>query len=186
MQLEGYVNASWADNPDDRRSTCGLLFSFGGGLVFWKSGRQSLVAHSTTESEYIALSVAAREAAALRRLVLEVLQQQHGPIEIYEDNQPAIDLLQKPPGADSRTKHMDVRFHYIRQEVNRGAITVVKIPTEHQAADGLTKPLDRSSTLRSSSSSASSIATALSITTVEWELTIDSLEVDDLTQLQHL
>ena len=62
---------------------------------------------------------------------------------IYEDNQLAIDLLGKPPGADSRTKHMDVRFHYIRQEVNRGTIMVFKIPTEYQAADGLTKPLNR-------------------------------------------
>jgi hypothetical protein len=143
LQLEGFVDASWADNTDDRRSTCGLVFTFGGGPIFWKSGRQSLIAHSTTESEYIALSVAAREAATLRRLISEVLQKQHGTVTLHEDNQPAIDLLRKPPGADSRTKHMDVRFHYIRQEVNRGAVTVVKIPTEHQAADGLTKPLDR-------------------------------------------
>jgi hypothetical protein len=56
---------------------------------------------------------------------------------------PAIDLLGKPPGADCCTKHMDVRFHYIRQEVNRGAIVVFKISTEHQAANGLTKLLDR-------------------------------------------
>jgi hypothetical protein len=62
---------------------------------------------------------------------------------LYEDNHPAIDLLRKPPGADSRTKHMDVRFYYIRQEVNRGAIMVFKIPTEHQAANSLTKPLHR-------------------------------------------
>jgi hypothetical protein len=143
LQLEGFVDASWADNTDDRRSTCGLLFTFGGGPIFWKSGRQSLIAHSTTESEYIAMSVAAREAATLRRLISEVLQKQYGAITLHEDNQPAIDLLGKPPGADSRTKHMDVRFHYIRQEVNRGAIMVFKIPTEHQAADGLTKPLDR-------------------------------------------
>lgn len=143
LQLEGYVDASWADNADDRRSTCGVLFKFGGGPVFWKSGRQSIVALSTTESEYIAMSVAAKEAAALRRLVSEILDEEQGAIVVHEDNQPAIDLLRKPPGADTRTKHMDVRYHYIRQEVDRGAIKVVKIPTEHQAADGLTKPLDR-------------------------------------------
>ena len=89
------------------------------------------------------MSVAAREAAILRRLISEVLQKQHSAVTLYEDNQPAIDLLGKPPGADSRTKHMDIRFYYIRQEVDRGAIMVAKIPTEHQAADGLTKPLDR-------------------------------------------
>jgi hypothetical protein len=77
------------------------------------------------------MSVATREAAILRPLISEVLQRQYGTITLYEDNQPAINLLTKPPGANSRTKHMDVRFHYIRQEVNRSAITVVKIPTEH-------------------------------------------------------
>ena len=143
LQLEGFVDSSWADNSDDRRSTCGMVFRFGGGPIFWKSGRQSVVATSTTEAEYVAMSLAAREAAALRRLVSEVLQEQHPAIVMHEDNQPAIDLLDKPPGANTRTKHMDVKYHFIRQEVDRGAIIVVKIPTDKQAADGLTKPLDR-------------------------------------------
>lgn len=143
LQLEGFVDASWADNSDDRRSTCGFVFKFGGGPVFWKSGRQSVVATSTTEAEYVALSLAAREAAALRRLVTEVLNEQHPAIVLHEDNQPAIHLLNKPPGADTKTKHMDVKYHFIRQEVDRGAIVVVKIPTGSQAADGLTKSLDR-------------------------------------------
>jgi transposase InsO family protein len=143
LQLEGFVDASWADNSDDRRSTCGFVFKFGGGPVFWKSGRQSVIATSTTEAEYVAMSLAAREAAALRRLVSEVLQEKHPAIILHEDSQPAIYLLNKPPGADTRTKHMDVKYHFIRQEVDRGAIAVVKIPTDKQAADGLTKSLDR-------------------------------------------
>jgi hypothetical protein len=143
LQLEGFVDASWADNIDDRRSTCGFVFMFGGGPVFWKSGRQSVVATSTTEAEYVALSLAAREAAALRRIVTEVLRQQHPAIVLHEDNQPAIHLLSKPPGANTKTKHMDVKYHFIRQEVERGAIVVVKIPTDKQAADGLTKSLEK-------------------------------------------
>jgi hypothetical protein len=137
------VDASWADNRDDRRSTCGFVFEFGGGPIFWKSGRQSTVAGSTPEAEYVAMSLAAREATALRRLISEVLGQQHLTVVLYEDNQPAIHLLTKLPGADTKTKHMDVKYHFIRQEVDRGAITVVKIPTDKQAADGLTKSLDR-------------------------------------------
>jgi hypothetical protein len=124
------MDASWADNSDDRRSTCGFLFKFGGGPVFWKSGRQSIIAISTTEAEYVAMSLAAREAVTLRRLVSKVLQEQHPAIILYEDNQPVIYLLNKPPSANTRTKHMDVKYYFIRQEVNRGAITVVKIPTE--------------------------------------------------------
>lgn len=143
LQLEGFVDASWADNSEDRRSTCGFVFMFGGGPVFWKSGRQGIVTTSTTEAEYVAMSLAAREAAALRRLVTEVFRKQHPAIVLHEDNQPAIHLLNKPPGANTKTKHMDVKYHFIRQEVDRSAIVVVKIPTEKQAADGLTKPLEK-------------------------------------------
>ena len=89
------------------------------------------------------MSLAAREAAALRRLVSEVLHEKHPAIVLHEDNQPSIDLLKRPPGTDSRTKHIDVRYHFIRQEVERGIIAVVKIGTNLQAADGLTKPLDK-------------------------------------------
>jgi hypothetical protein len=143
LELEGYVDASWADDLDNRRSTCGLVFKFSGGPVFWKSGRQAIVTHSATEAEYVAMSLAARENAALRGLVSEILNKSHDAVILHEDNQPAIHLLDKPPGADTKTKHMDVRYHHIRQEVERGAITVMKIPTDHQAADGLTKSLDR-------------------------------------------
>jgi hypothetical protein len=96
LELEGFVDASWADNRDDRRSTCGFMFKFGGGPIFWKSGRQSTVATSTTEAEYVAMSLAAREAAALRRLVSEVLREQHPTVVLYEDNQPAIHLERIP------------------------------------------------------------------------------------------
>jgi hypothetical protein len=97
----------------------------------------------TTEAEYVAISLAAHEAATLRRLVSEVLREQYPTVVLHEDNQPVIHLLIKPPGADTKTKHIDVKYHFIRQEVDRGAIIVVKIPTDKQAADGLTKSLDR-------------------------------------------
>jgi len=143
LRLEGFVDALWADDCDDRRSTCGFVFMFGGGLVFWKSGCQGIVATSTTEAEYVAISLAAREAAMLRRLVTEVFREQYPAIVLHKDNQLAIHLLNKLLGADTKTKHMDVKYHYIRQEVDRGAIVVVKIPTDKQAADGLTKPLKK-------------------------------------------
>ena len=143
LQLEGFVDASYADNLDDRRSTAGLVFKLGHGPVYWKSGRQPIVTLSTTEAEYVAMTQAAKEAVFLKRLVAEVLHKEQGPIVIHEDNQPSIDLLKRPPGTDSRTKHIDVRYHFIRQEVERGIIAVVKIGTDLQAADGLTKPLDK-------------------------------------------
>ena len=89
------------------------MFKYHGGPISFKSGRQPLEAQSTTEAEYIALSLAAREAAALRNLLFEMYLDDGNPTTIYEDNQPAIDLLSKSTG-DSRTKHIDLRWHYIR------------------------------------------------------------------------
>jgi hypothetical protein len=87
------------------------------------------------------MTLAAREAAALKNLLQELGINQ-GPVAIYEDSQPAIDLL-KRSAADGKSKHIDLRWHYIRQEVNNGHITVHKVHTNNQAADGLTKPLNR-------------------------------------------
>jgi hypothetical protein len=87
LQLESFVDASCADNTDDRRSMRGLVFTFSGDPIYWKSGRQFLIARSTTESEYIAMSVAARDAVTIRRLISEVLQKQHGAVTLYENNQ---------------------------------------------------------------------------------------------------
>lgn len=142
LSLQGYSDASFADDLDNRRSTCGYLFTLGNmGPISFKSGRQPLVAQSTTEAEYIAMTLAAREAAALKNLLQELGVQQ-GPVAIHEDSQPAIDLLRRS-AADGRSKHIDLRWHYIRQEVDNGHVTVHKVHTSDQAADGLTKPLDR-------------------------------------------
>jgi hypothetical protein len=117
---------------------------FAGGPVCWKSGRQPIVALSTTEAEYIAMTLAAKEAAAIRKLLddLFYLGEDHHTIMLHEDNLPAIDLLSRT-SSDGRTKHIDVRYHYIRQEVEKGAIKVAKVKTCDQVADGLTKALDR-------------------------------------------
>lgn len=87
------------------------------------------------------MTIAAREAAYLRNLLLELGRPQE-TVTLNEDNQPAIDLL-KRSAADGKSKHIDLRWHYIRQEVDNGHIHVQKIHTNDQAADGLTKPLDK-------------------------------------------
>ena len=144
LGLQAFSDSSFADDSDDRKSTCGFVFMFAGGPVCWKSGRQPIVALSTTEAEYIAMTLAAKEAAAMRKLLNELLYlgEDHHTIVLHEDNLPAIDLLSRT-SSDGRTKHIDVRYHYIRQEVEKGAIKVAKVKTCDQVADGLTKALDR-------------------------------------------
>ena len=95
----GFSDADWAGDVDDRKSTSGYIFSVGGAPVSWKSRKQTCVALSTAEAEYISLTIAAQEAIWLNRLLAE-LQLQKEPLEpaiIYEDNQSAISIWQRTP-----------------------------------------------------------------------------------------
>jgi hypothetical protein len=138
----GYSDSDWAGDADTRRSTSGYSFFVAGGLVSWKSKRQPIVTLSSTEAEYTALTEALREAAWLRGLLSELgfdkasLQ----PLLIFEDNQSTIQLATNHANSN-RTKHIDVRNHYCRQEYTSGYIDIQYVPTDLQVADGFTKPL---------------------------------------------
>lgn len=104
----GYSDSDWAGDCDDRHSTSGGLFLYGSGAICWASKKQPVVALSTAESEYIALSAAKQEAAWLQKLFSD-LQMPLQPIVMMEDNQGAIALARNPV-AHSRTKHIDIRY----------------------------------------------------------------------------
>ena len=142
--IEGFTDASYADDKDTAKSTGGYLFTCAGGLISWKSGRQPTVSQSTTEAEYISAALAAKEAAYISSLADEIIfLRDVRPITIFGDNEASITLAHKPI-VDGRTKHINVKYHYLRQEVANEAIKLVWIPTKDQSADGLTKPLSRS------------------------------------------
>jgi hypothetical protein len=110
--------------------------------VAWVSRQQSVVAFSTAEAEYIALSEGAREATWLRRVGHDLGVTSPWPIPIHLDNQAALSL--GGSGADSsRTKHIDVHCHFVRQQVAREVLRLVYIPTAENPADLLTKPLPK-------------------------------------------
>ena len=111
--LAGYSDADWAGDIDTRRSTSGYIFQICGSTVSWCSKRQSSVSKSSTEAEYIALSVASQEAVWLSRLLKNVGVKQEEPILIYEDNQGAIELSRNPK-FHNRTKHIDIPYHFIQ------------------------------------------------------------------------
>ncbi|OXA44959.1 Copia protein [Folsomia candida] len=111
-----------------------------GNPVSWSSHKQSVVALSSTEAEYIALASAAKEALWLRKLMDELEYKQHAPIDICVDNTSAIKLANNPE-LHSRTKHIDTRFHFSRNLVQEGKIQVPYVATENQLADIFTKPL---------------------------------------------
>jgi hypothetical protein len=144
IRLQGYSDADYAGNIDDRRSTSGQIFFLGGGPVSWASTKQRSVSTSTTEAEYIALCEACKQGQWLRGLLRELKCTQFMSstlaTPIFSDNQAAI-AISKDPIAHSRTKHIDVRYHYIRELVSSGKTVIDYIRTEDMAADALTKPL---------------------------------------------
>jgi hypothetical protein len=144
IRLQGYSDADYAGNIDDRRSTSGQIFFLGGGPVSWGSTKQRSVSTSTTEAEYVALCEACKQGQWLRGLLRELnctkFMNPTLATPIFSDNQAAI-AISKDPIAHSRTKHIDVRYHYIRELVSSGKTVIDYIRTEDMAADALTKPL---------------------------------------------
>jgi len=140
MQMTGYSDADWASDPDDRHSTTGHLFVIAGGTVSWLSKKQAIVALSTTEAEYVALCSATQEAVWLRRLLNELETVSDKPTVLMEDNQGAIAISQNPV-EHARTKHIDVRYHFVREAVQQGLVELKYCSSCEMVADLLTKPL---------------------------------------------
>ncbi|XP_042027180.1 secreted RxLR effector protein 161-like [Salvia splendens] len=139
--LVGYCDSDYASNLDTRRSQTGYVFNLYGSAVCWKSFLQNVVALSSTEAEYIALTSAVKEGKWLLGLIAEFGVNQ-ASVTIYCDNSGAL-CLAKNQMFHERSKHIDVRMHFIRDEVECGRVKLVKISTEHNPADMLTKPLSK-------------------------------------------
>jgi len=139
VDLEGYADAD-GSMMEDRRAISGYAFIINGGAVSWSAKRQEIVSLSTTESEYVAATYAAKEALWLRSLIHQVFGKTLPPTTLFSDNQSAI-ALAKEHQYHARTKHIDVRFHFIRWIIEEGKIRLVYCPTEDMVADVFTKAL---------------------------------------------
>ncbi|KAE8680998.1 hypothetical protein F3Y22_tig00111356pilonHSYRG00195 [Hibiscus syriacus] len=136
ISKSGYVDLDYAGDLDNRRSTTGYVFTLGERPIYWKSTVQSIMALSITEAEYMA--EAAKEALWLTGLVKELGVQQGG-VQLLCDNQNTIHLA-KNQVYRARTKHIDVRFHKIRELVASGEILFQKVHTDENATNMFTKP----------------------------------------------
>jgi hypothetical protein len=139
--LEAYVDSDWASQPH-RHSMSGYTVLLHGAPVAWSSRKQSLIALSTAEAEYIALTAVAREVLYLRSLLTELYEPITTPIPIYCDNQGAIALASNNK-FHARTKHVDLRYHFIRSQVADGIFDLQYCPSEENIADVFTKALPR-------------------------------------------
>jgi hypothetical protein len=146
-RLTLYSDADWAGDKSDRKSTSGHVAMLYGGPISWGSRKQTSVATSSTESEYMALSLCAKQS----QWTVQVIKDMGFPkyignapysARIKGDNQGALALV-KNPHLHERSKHIDIQYHHIRDLEARKRITVSYVPTTSMVADGMTKPLDR-------------------------------------------
>jgi hypothetical protein len=137
--LECYADADWGNDALDRRSTTGFVCLLGG-AISWKTKRQPTTALSTAEAEYMALSLATQEVAWIRTFLTEIGYQPIDATTMYQDNQSSI-AIARNCSVSNRSKHIDIRHHFIRERIEAGDITVKYCPTEDMVADILTKPL---------------------------------------------
>ncbi|CAL8134718.1 unnamed protein product [Orchesella dallaii] len=140
--LVGYSDADYASDKNSRKSTTGCVFMYNQAPIVWFSNRQTCVALSSTEAEYVALSATAKEAVWLTRMYSDLRMQVDGAVTLYTDSQSAMKLAYNPE-FHQKTKHIDVRHHYIRDLAASKAVKIVHLPDTHQPADLLTKSLVR-------------------------------------------
>ncbi|CAM8880461.1 unnamed protein product [Rhodiola kirilowii] len=148
--LVGYCDADWAGNAEDRKSTSGGCFFLGNNLVSWFSKKQNSISLSTTDAEYIASRSCCTQMLWMKQMLEEYGVKQE-VMMLYCDNMSAISIS-KNSVQHSRTKHIDIRHHFIRELVEKKTITLTHVSTEKQLADIFTKALDnlQFETLRSS------------------------------------
>ena len=144
VHIQGYCDSDWASSYSDRRSISGYVYKLNkdSGFVSWRSKKQNVVALSSCEAEYIALATCVQEALYLLKLFTFMYDVKNGEanVTIGVDNQGTI-ALAKNPVHQQRSKHIDVRYHFLRDVVAEGIVKLYYVPTSVNVADVLTKPV---------------------------------------------
>jgi hypothetical protein len=139
VQLQGYTDLDRAGSAVNRKRTLGCCFSLGSAMISWFSKNQMSVALNSTEAEYMAASMASCKSIWLCKLLIGLFDWEFKPTVIYYDNESCIKLLENPVFHDW-SKHIENKYHFIRDRVHKGTIKLQYISTYEQVADILTKP----------------------------------------------
>lgn len=138
--VTGYVDADWG-NSSDRRSYTGFVFMIGSNAISWESRKQSSVATSTTEAEYVAMAHGAKEGIYLNNLLNELMPNSNNlPIVMFNDNQSA-QMIANNKICHNKTKHIDIKYYFLREVVLDGKISLHYLSTDKMIADIFTKAL---------------------------------------------
>ena len=141
-KLISYTDSDWAGCADDRKSTSGYAHSFGSGVISWASKKQQTIALSSSEAEYMAATSAACQTVWLRRILADLKEKQDEATIMFCDNKSTI-AMTKNPVFHGRTKHIEIRHHFIRELVAKKEIKLEYRSTEEQVADIFTKAPSR-------------------------------------------
>lgn len=139
-ELLAFVDSDCAGDVEDRKSKSGYVFLLSSGAVSWSSKKQPIVTLSTTEAEFVAAAACACQVVWMRRILKKLSHSQEGSTTIMCDNSSTI-KLSKNPVMHGRSKHIDVRFHFLRELTKDGEVELVHCGTQDQLADWMTKPL---------------------------------------------
>ena len=140
--ISSYCDINYVSNLTSTKFISSYIFYITKGPITQKSKLQSIITQSTTEAEYIAINIAAKEAVYIKALLEELGLYKQNKLPLYIDNNGAL-LLANNPVFHERTKHIVVKYYYIRDLINKGILDLIYIPTKEQKADGLTKALDK-------------------------------------------
>ena len=140
--LSAYVDANYAMCPDTRRCVSGFITLYHGGPISWLAKKQPLVTLSTTEAEFVALAQCVQELLYLKQLANELHQTSDQPMEVFEDNQSTIKIASNSE-LHGRSKHIDVRYFFVRDLIDQCVIKLSWCPTDRQLADFFTKSLPK-------------------------------------------
>jgi hypothetical protein len=141
LDIKGYFDADYANDPETRKSVSGHCFLINETAVHWSSKKQRTVSKSTAEAEYISGGNATQEAIWIRRFINKIYgQEQISSIQLLGDNQKSLELANKTQ-SQNRTKHIDVQHHFVQGIIERGKVSMSWVPTDSMLADGFTKAL---------------------------------------------
>ena len=151
FKLQGYSDSDWASSLDNRRSTSRSVFTLGTSAITWYSKIQEIVALSTVEAEYVTTTSSTCQAIQLRRILSDFGLEQREATVIHCDNKSAI-AIAKNPIQHGRMKHIELRFHFIRNLISDGSIDLNYCKTDDQVTDIMTKvlPVNKHMSFRSS------------------------------------
>nr|GEY41816.1 ribonuclease H-like domain, reverse transcriptase, RNA-dependent DNA polymerase [Tanacetum cinerariifolium] len=141
-KIHGYSDSSYEVNTQEGKGTAGIIFYYGESPISWSTQKQAIVALSSCESKFIAAATAATQALWLKRLLSKLTHFEEYKVTIRVDNKSAI-VLMKNPVFHERSKHIDTKYHFIRECVEREDIQVEFVNGEYQEADILTKALPK-------------------------------------------